>query len=131
MKSAGTGLVYFIIIFSLGFLLGTFRVLILLPRMGEVVATLLELPVMLIASWYVSGWLIDRFQVSPSRYYRLLMGGIAFSLLMIAEALLGLAFGRPLAEQGAALLRPAGALGLAGQLLFGLMPWIRYAARRH
>ncbi len=130
MKNVKAGAAYFAIIFSLGFVLGTVRVLIIIPRIGEFAATLLELPVILIASWFVSGWLIDKFQISPNNSDRLLMGAVAFGLTMIAEPLLGFAFGRSLAEQGIAIMRPAGILGLAGQGIFALIPWIRLFSRR-
>jgi hypothetical protein len=119
------GSAYFAIIFSLGFILGTIRVLAVIPRIGEFAATLLELPLILTASWFVSGWLIRKIEIAPDSASRLLMGAVAFGLAMIAEPLLGLSFGRSLAEQWSALLRPAGLAGIAGQALFGLMPWVR------
>jgi hypothetical protein len=125
MNSIKAGSAYFAIIFSLGFVLGSLRVLVIIPRIGELAATLLEVPVILAASWFVCGWLIKRLQIAPDMRSRLMMGAVAFGLTMIAEPLLGLAFGRPLAEQWSALQRPAGIAGLAGQVLFGLIPWIR------
>jgi hypothetical protein len=119
------GSAYFALIFSLGFILGTVRVLAVIPRIGEFAATLVELPLILTASWFVSGWLIKKMRIAPDKASRLLMGAAAFGITMIAEPLLGLSFGRSLAEQGSALLRPAGIAGFAGQALFGLMPWIR------
>ncbi len=125
MNILKAGSAYFALIFSFGFILGTIRVLAIIPRIGEFAATLLELPLILTASWFVSGWLIKRLQIAPDTGSRFLMGAAAFGITMIAEPLLGLSFGRPLAEQWTALLRPAGLAGLAGQALFGLMPWIR------
>jgi hypothetical protein len=119
------GSAYFALIFSLGFILGTVRVLAVIPRIGELAATLLELPLILTASWFVSGWLIIRMRIAPDAFTRLLMGAAAFGITMISEPLLGLSFGMSLAEQWSALQRPAGLAGLAGQALFGLMPWIR------
>jgi hypothetical protein len=125
MNILKAGAAYFAILFSLGFILGTVRVLAVIPRIGEFAATLLELPLILTASWFVSGWLVGKMRIAPDTASRLLMGAAAFGITMIAEPLLGLSFGRPLTEQWAALLRPAGIAGLAGQALFGLMPWIR------
>ena len=119
------GAAYFAIIFSLGFILGTVRVLAVIPRIGEFAATLLELPLILTASWFVSGWLIKKMRIAPQTSSRLLMGAVAFGLIMTAEPLLGLLFGSSLSEQWLALQRPAGIAGLAGQALFGLIPWIR------
>jgi hypothetical protein len=129
MNSIKAGVAYFAIIFSLGFVLGTLRVLVIIPRIGEFAATLLELPFILAASWLVSGWLINRLQVAPQTRARLLMGAVAFGLTMVAEPLLGLAFGRSLAEQWPALQQPAGIAGLAGQAAFALIPWIRLKTR--
>jgi hypothetical protein len=125
MNNAKAGVSYFAMIFALGFVLGTVRVLVIIPYIGEWYATLLELPVILTASWFVSGWLINRMQIAPDNASRLMMGLIAFSLLVLADLMLGLAFGRSLGEQASAITQPAGLLGLAGQVVFGLLPWIR------
>jgi len=54
------------------------------------------------------------------------MGGIALPLLLLAEAALGvLGFGQNLSQHLGHYLTPAGALGLAGQGAFGLIPWLR------
>ena len=59
----------------------------------------------------------------------LAMGALAFLLLMGSEAALAaLLSGDPLGQWLAAMMRPAGIAGLAGQILFGLLPW--WAARR-
>lgn len=52
---------YFGLIFALGFAVGTVRVLADVPSLGETGAVVLELPIMLAASWLVCGWLIGRF----------------------------------------------------------------------
>ena len=54
---------------------------------------------------------------------RLLMGACAFGLLIAIEwALSVTAFGRTSAQFAQAMFTPAGAIGLAGQVVFGLMP---------
>ncbi|WP_372917409.1 hypothetical protein [Sandarakinorhabdus sp.] len=53
---------------------------------------------------------------------RAVMGGTAFVWLMLAEFGLSLAFGRAASGYGAALVTPAGLLGLAGQLVFAALP---------
>ena len=84
-QSIRAGLLYFVMVFSLGFLLGTVRVLVLIPRLGELVSTCIELPIILSAAWLASDWLITRLQVSSQWWNRLSMGLIAFGLLMAAE----------------------------------------------
>lgn len=118
---------YFGLIFALGFLLGTVRTLLLAPATGATAAVLIELPVMLGASWLAARPIVARAGLAPGR--ALGMGALAFLMLMAAEAGLaaGLA-GQSPARWAADLLRTPGWIGLAGQLLFGLMPWL--AARR-
>jgi hypothetical protein len=59
------------------------------------------------------------------------MGATAFGLLMCAELGLSvLMFGRPAAEWLASLGTAPGAIGLAAQVAFGLVPLIQKAADR-
>jgi hypothetical protein len=129
MTRLKAGTAYFAILFSLGFVLGTLRVLILAPRIGELASTALELPLMLTASWYVCGWVIEKMRLVPDAGNLLSMGAIAFVFLMVAELLLGLAFGRSLDDQCTTILQQAGLLGFLGQVVFGLVPWLRFAKR--
>ncbi len=122
-RALRAGAFYFAIVFAAGFVLGTLRVLVLIPRWGEVAAVLAELPVMLAISWGVCRALVAHVRVAASVGARLLMGGVAFAMLITAEFGLGaFAFGRPFADQLAALQSTAGALGLAGQFVFALVP---------
>jgi hypothetical protein len=59
------------------------------------------------------------------------MGLIAFALLMLAElALAQLLAGQSARQWVEGLTNPAGALGLAGQVGFALMPWwVRFGLR--
>jgi hypothetical protein len=125
-RAALVGLVYCAIIFTIGFVLGSVRVLLVAPRLGELWAVLLELPLMLLACWGVSGWLTRRLLGTASAGAALVMGGVAFAGLMVAEfALAGLAFDRSPLEQVQGWLTPEGALGLAGQIGFAVFPWIQ------
>jgi hypothetical protein len=54
------GALYAIIVFLIGFILGTIRVLLLAPGLGETAAVMLEVPIMLTANWFVSGRCVDR-----------------------------------------------------------------------
>ena len=118
-------LAYFALVFAAGFMLGTVRVLVVAPRWGELPAVLVESPLMLLASWLACGWSVRRFGVRGRRA-GLAMGAAAFGLLMAAEfALSWLAFGRSAAEYLRALGEPAGAVGLASQAVFAVLPWVR------
>ena len=124
------GAVYFVIVFAIGFVLGTIRVLGLAPAFGETAAVLIEGPFILGASWIVCGFVIRRFHVRSSAPSRLIMGAVAFVLLISAETLLGVVgFGRSLTDVMNGYATPAGAIGLTGQALFGLFPFLQFVAR--
>ena len=79
------GLCYFVLTFGAGFLLGPLRMLVLVPRIGARAAELLELPVMVVVTWLAARWTIRRLQVPYSTGLRLVMGVLAFALLLAAE----------------------------------------------
>ena len=121
---------YFALVFAAGFVLGTIRVLMIAPRLGELAAVLLETPVMLVLSWLACGAAIRAFAIR-GRGPGLVMGAAAFALLMTAEfALSLLVFGRSPDQFVRAFTAPAGALGLASQVAFGLFPVSRAAHSR-
>ena len=117
------GAAYFAIVFAAGFVLGAIRTLVLVPRFGSFTAVLLELPVMLVISWIACGKVLARFDIPGRTAPRLSVGASAFTLLMLAEVVLSLvAFDRAPSDYLAELGTPHGLLGLAGQVLFALMP---------
>lgn len=116
------GLAYFAAIFALGFVLGTIRILWLAPWLGATAAVALELPLMLVASWFAAKPLVARFALAgvPARGA---MGMTGFLFLLAAEAVLAIvAFDATAAGWLAGLLKMPGILGLAGQIGFALMP---------
>jgi hypothetical protein len=120
------GLAYAGFVFVAGFALGAFRVGVVEPATGALAAVAIELPVILTVSWLACGAVLRRLPVPPRAQPRLLMGAAALAILLAAEILLAaLAFGRGITDWTAALARPAGALGLAGQVIFALFPWAR------
>ena len=120
------GAAYFAIMFGIGFALGTFRVLVVLARLGESGAVLLELPVMLSLSWVVCARLVRRFAVLPASIDRIMMGLVAFALLMLGEIGVSvLAFGRTLAEHFGNYREFAQQVGLAAQIVFALFPLVQ------
>jgi len=117
------GVVYFAVIFALGFVLGTIRVFVTAPFIGDPWATLIELPVMLSASWWWSVRTIRRYQVPQTLAVRVSMGLLALTLLLSAEAALSVvAFGRDLAAHFAEYMRVGPMLGLLAQLAFAAFP---------
>lgn len=121
------GAIYFVVVFAFAFLLGAIRVSFLAPAVGAFWATLIELPFTLTVAWFAAGWIVRNRGVAAGAP-AILMGVTAFTVLMIAEAALALAFGRDLAGYLASFLTAPGALGLTGQIAFGLLPVIQ--ARR-
>jgi hypothetical protein len=124
------GLLYWVIVFTLGFVLGTIRVLAIAPALGnETKAVILELPVMLLASWASARWIVRRFE-PMGRAAWLGAGGFAFAMLMAAEAALAaMAFGQSPGEWTESLFVVPGIIGLAGQAAFALMPALAGGAR--
>ncbi len=128
-RAINAGLLYFIAVFAIGFALGTLRVLVVIPRIGELPAVLLELPVMLALAWPICGALIRRCAVPSCVAPRLAMGAVAFAVLMMAELAMAVwLFGRTPQQHWASYRGVAEQLGLAGQLVFALFPVLR---RRH
>jgi hypothetical protein len=119
------GVTYFAMVFALGFLLGTVRTALVgeAPDGGRLIGVLIELPVMLGACWFLCRYIVRRFAVAPTLAARVLMGGLAFALLMLAEMGLGALFmGRTPAEHLALYRDASHALGLAAQVAFAVMP---------
>lgn len=122
-----TALGYLAMIFTLGFALGTARTLWLAPRLGQTAAVAVEMPLILTASWLAARhWTTPRL---ASRRQALATGALAFVMLMGAELVLAmLAFGQTPEQWLAALTHLPGSLGLAGQVVFGLMPALAFRA---
>jgi hypothetical protein len=124
------GSLYFLVVFSVGFLLGTIRVLVMIPRLGELISTLIELPIILSTAWIVCNLLVTRCHLPPQWQARLTMGGVAFALLMMAE--LGLAvwlFDETVQEHLASYLWLPKTIGLAGQVTFASFPLLQMGHR--
>jgi hypothetical protein len=88
-QATKAGALYAIVVFSIGFILGTIRVLLLTPRLGEMTAVIIEAPIMLAASWFACRWCVNWINVRRTVAARLLMGLAAFLVLMSAEVGLG------------------------------------------
>jgi hypothetical protein len=123
-RATTAGAVYAIIVFLIGFILGTIRVLLLAPRLGETTAVIIEMPIMLAVSWFVCRWCVHRLDVRRTIPTRSLTGLVAFLVLMSAEVGLGVVLGRSLADQLAGYKSPSGAIGLTAQVIFAMLPVI-------
>lgn len=122
-------LAYFAIVFGAGFVLGPIRVLLLVPRVGERWAELIEAPIMFGVIVLAAGWLVRRFP-ADRRVAHLWSGLGALALVLVAEltvvlALRGLTLGEYLATRDPI----AGGAYVANLVLFATMPWL-LAGRR-
>ena len=125
-RSLWAGFAYFVIVFAAAFALGFVRVAFIVPALGSLWATLLELPFTLAVSWIVCGWLTRAIGVR-SIGQAVGMGAGAFALLMGAEVAGAIVlFGRSLEDHIGTYATAAGGLGLAGQIAFGLFPIVQY-----
>lgn len=88
MQIFEAALVYFALVFGLGFLLGSIRVPLLVPRMGARRAELLEMPFMLIGIVLAARFVVKKFILPHTTYAYLSVGILALSLVLIAEVLL-------------------------------------------
>ncbi len=115
---------YFGLVFATGFVLGALRVTFVVPSIGARAAELLELPVMIAASWLSARWVLRRFAIAvPGRAAR--VGLVAFVLLLGAEVGLGVAL-RGVGPLDVLLDKDpvSGPAYYASVCMFGLMPWL-------
>jgi hypothetical protein len=123
------GAAYFSLVFAAGFVLGTLRMLLLVPAIGETAAVVLELPLMLALSWIACAFVTGRLLVPVRLLPRLIMGCTAFALLMLAEyGVSALLIGRTLAAHLESYREIQALLGLSGQIVFAAIPALQ--ARR-
>ena len=65
--AARAGLTYSAIVFAASFVLGTLRMLVLVPRPGDAaIAVLFELPIILAVSWIAFRWITGSFSTRAS-----------------------------------------------------------------
>lgn len=114
-------LAYVLPVFAAAFALGALRVGLIAPQIGPFLAVALELPLVLALSWTVAGRVLHRWP----RASRPGLGLASFLMLILLELATALGFGQSVTQFLAAMATPPGALGLAGQIGFGLIPLFR------
>jgi hypothetical protein len=130
MRILKAGVVYFLILFAFGWVLGPIRVLWAVPRFGQMTALLFEAAIMLIAMFFSARWIIQRFEVSllPAR---IATGLVALGILLPAEMAGALwVRGLPIRDFVATFARATGAISLVMFLLFAAMPTLVNPSRR-
>jgi hypothetical protein len=116
---------YVALVLAAGFVLGTARVLWLVPRVGTRAAELLEMPLMLVATVLAARWVDRRLPAGTRSRTRLGIGAIALGLLLAAELLVvaplrGLSPLEALADRDPV----SGTAYWLSLALFLLMPWL-------
>ncbi len=123
LKLALAAALYFLATFSVGFLLGPIRLLLLEPRIGAFAATLCEAPLLLIAMAVAARWTprLAGLTISPGGMLAVGIGALA--LQQVADLLVGMLLrGLSAQQQFARLATPEGAVYAALLALFALMP---------
>jgi len=118
------GIVYFALVFAVGFLLGTVRVLLVEPQMGERLAELAETPLMLLATFFAARFVVRRYP-TPDRASYLVSGGVALLLLVLVEftvvlGIRGISIPQYFAERDPI----AGGVYALMLIIFAAMPWL-------
>lgn len=123
------GLMYFAMVLSTGFVLGMFRVPILVPRIGERWAELAEMPIMAAVIFFAAGYILRRFPDIRHPGQSLLAGVLALALTVAAE--LGLATmlqDQSVAQFIASRDKVSGSVYVVLLLVFAVMPRLRLAS---
>lgn len=122
-RITNAALAYVLPVFALAFGIGALRVTLVAPITGAFWAVALEIPLVLGSAWIAAGLVLRRWPLPIAS--RAAMGATAFALLMLLELATALAFGQTPAQFLQAMTTAPGALGLLGQIGFGLLPLIR------
>jgi hypothetical protein len=114
---------YVLPVFAVAFVLGALRVTFVAPLTGPLSAVALEVPLVLALSWAVAGRVMAGWpQVRP-----VALALLAFALLIGLEFVTALALGQTPTRFLGGWKTLDGALGLLGQIGFGLIPLLRQA----
>jgi hypothetical protein len=118
-------LLYFAIVFGVGFVLGAVRVPFIVPRIGTRAAELAETPLMLVAIVLAAGYVVRRYTASIANAVWLAVGGLALGAMIGAELLLAVALaGRSVGAYIQNRDPVSGTVYLIMLLVFALMPWL-------
>jgi hypothetical protein len=85
LRTIRAAITYFALVFGAGFVLGSIRVPFLVPRLGERVAELLEMPFMFVVILASARFSVRHFSVPATVAARLGTGVLALTLLAVCE----------------------------------------------
>ena len=124
-RNLQAALLYFALVMGTGFALGSVRVPLLVPRIGERYAELVEMPFMLVAIVLAARHVVRRFALSPRSVVRLQVGFVALALSVAAELMLAAVLqGRSVTAYIASRDPVSGPVYLVMLVMFALMPAI-------
>jgi hypothetical protein len=117
------GVLYFVLVFGVGFVLGPIRVMWAAPRFGTMAAELMEMPLMLAAIILAARFTVRRLAVPSTPLKRLGVGCIALGLLLMAEVTVVLSLqGLSIQEYIEGREPVSGVVYLVMLLIFAIMP---------
>lgn len=121
-----TGIYFGLSMFGAGFCLGVFRVLLVVPMIGELPAVLMELPLIMMACWRLSKLFIQNVSNGV-----VAMGVVAFATLLLFEVALSLlVFDKALDEILQDFASTKGIIGILGQVTASSFPAIQLRMKR-
>ena len=85
MQILKAGVLYFALVFGTGFVLGTIRILWIVPSFGTRTAELMEAPVMLVVTMLAARWVARLLSLPPTAATRLGVGFVALGFMLGAE----------------------------------------------
>ena len=119
---------YFALVMGAGFLLGSVRVLFVVPHLGERWAELAEMPIMAMVIVVAAGYILRRYPEVQTRGRALVVGFTALALSVSAELALAVVLqSQSLAEYLASRDKISGSVYLVMLVAFALMPRLRLA----
>jgi glucan phosphoethanolaminetransferase (alkaline phosphatase superfamily) len=123
MRRFKAGMLYFVIVFGTGFILGLVRVPFLVPRFGERYAELAEMPIMLVVIVITARHIVRRYALDRHFAIRLQVGFLALALAVTAELFFAaLIQSRSVAQYIASRDPASGSVYILLLLVFALMP---------
>ena len=123
MRIMKAAVLYFILVFGAGFVLGPIRIMWIVPHFGTRIAELMETPIMFVVIIVAARWIVRRLAVPYTLSIRLGMGCVALGLLLVAEFTLVLWIrGLPISEYLASRDPVSGAVYYVMLCVFAIMP---------
>jgi hypothetical protein len=123
MRVIAAAVLYFAIVFGIGFALGPIRIFWLVPRLGETPAVFCEAPLILLAIVLTAKWVPKKLSMRTDLLPLTLMGVGALLLQQLADFAVGIFLrGMTVSQQFSQFARPAGLIYAALLILFLAMP---------